>query len=246
MIDELLLPSTDQEGSLQHRAVRRTRSPVYEEDTTTPESDAGSGTVSESSTSQSTRPSLNTHQSSPGSHIISPVLSLCRARARALTIAGTSEVSRTERGKIQGTYGDGCSNGDGYESRFSRRVKEKLREVHVHDYESPREPSNQVVEPRASAEDAERNGKQKYWVRHNGGLQMTDQMPVPLSHSHGPSNIEDPASPARSNLSPTKPLHVRTAKPRLLGPRKPNVASAPGSVMERVRMIEGRGLQAKS
>ena len=76
---------------------------------------------------------------------------------------------------------------------------------------------------------------------------MTDQMPEPLSHSHGPSNIEDPASPpARSNLSPTKPLHVRTAKPRLLGPRKPNVASAPGSVMERVRMIEGRGLQAKS
>ena len=153
MIDELLY------GSLQHRAVRR--SSVYEEDTTTPESDVGSGTVSESSMSQSTRPSLNTHQSSPRSHIISPVTSLCRARARAQTTAGTSGVSRLNVDKNQGTRGGGYSNGGGYESRFSRRVKEKLREVHVHDYESPRAPSNQAVGQRASAEDAERtsNGK---------------------------------------------------------------------------------------
>jgi hypothetical protein len=166
----VLLPSTDQEGSLQHRAVRRTRSSVYEEeDPTTPDSDAGSGTVSESSISHSTRPSLNTHQSSPGTCIISPIPSLCLARARALNITGTSGFSRlkqTEGDRNQeGTYSDGCSNGDGrqdfrsYESRFSRRVKEKLREVHVYDYESPTEPSNQAVEPPASAKDAERKGE---------------------------------------------------------------------------------------
>ena len=162
----VLLPSTDQEGSLQHRAVRTTRSSVYEEeDPTTLDSDAGSGIVSESSISHSTRPSLNTHQSSPGTCIISPVPSLCLARARALNIAGTSGFSRliqTEGDRNQGTYSDECSNGDGrqdfrsYKSRFSRRVKEKLREVHVYDYELPREPSNQAVEPPASAEDAER------------------------------------------------------------------------------------------
>lgn len=165
----VLLPSTDQEGSLQHRAVRRTRSSVYEEeDLTTPDSDAGSGIVSESSISHSTRPSLNTHQSSPGTCIISPVPSLCLARARALNITGTSGFShleQTEGDRNQGTYNDGSSNGGGrqdfrsYESRFSRRVKEKLREVHVYDYGPPTEPSNQAVEPPASTEDAERRGE---------------------------------------------------------------------------------------
>ena len=235
MIDELLY---------QHRAVRRNRSSVYEEeDTTTPESDAGSGTVSERSMSQSTRRSLNAHQSSPRSQIISPVTSLCRARARAQTTAGTSGVSRLHSDKNQGTHGDGCSNGDGYESRFSRRVKEKLRGVHVHDYEPPRAPSNQAVEPRASAENAERNGKPDIIRCGTTALQMTDHGLLELpSRSHGPSNIEGPASPpASTNLSPTRPLLVRTAKPRKL-----NVAASPGSVMERVRMIEGRDLQAKS
>ena len=69
----------------------------------------------------------------------------------------------------------------------------------------------------------------------------------PLSRSQ-PSTIKDSVSPpadGNANLRRTKPLHVRNAKTRLLmGPRKINVAQTPGSVMERVRMIEG-DLQAK-
>lgn len=161
-------PSVDQEGSFQHRAVR-TRSPVYrEEDQTTPDSHAGSGTVSERPTSHSTRPSLNTHQSSPGNCIVSPVPSLCRARARARTITSTSGVSRrkqTEGDRNQVLYGDEGSNRDGrqdfrsYESPFARRVKERLREVHVHDYEPRREPSNRAVELPSPAEDVGRDGE---------------------------------------------------------------------------------------
>jgi hypothetical protein len=159
-----------EEGLFQHHSVRRTRSPVYkEDDTTISDSHAGSDTVSESSTSHSTRPSPNTYQSSSGSCIVSPEPSLCRAHARALTITGTSGFShleRTEGDGNQGIYGDGCSSVDGrqdfrsYESPFSRRVKEKQREAPVYDYESPREPGNQVVELPASAEDAERSNRQ--------------------------------------------------------------------------------------
>jgi hypothetical protein len=64
----------------------------------------------------------------------------------------------------QGVHGDGCSNGDGrrdfwsYESPFSRRVKEKLREAHVSNSEASRGPSNQAVDLLVSDEDAGRYG----------------------------------------------------------------------------------------
>jgi hypothetical protein len=163
------LPNLDQEeGSFQHRALR-TRSSVYkEEDTTMPDSHAGNITVSERSMNHSSRPSLNTHQSSPGHCIVSPAPSLYRARARARTITGTSGVSRrkqTEGDRNQCIYDDGYSNEDGrqdfrsHESPFARRVKERLREVHVYDHESLREPSNQAVELPVSTGDAGRHGE---------------------------------------------------------------------------------------
>ena len=165
---ETQFPSMDQEeGSFWRRPILQTRSPVYrEEDTTIPDSHAGGDTVSESSSSHSTQPSPNTLQSSPGSCIVSPEPSLCRAHARALTITGTSGFSRLKQAEgegNQGTYGDGCSNVDGrqdfrrYESPFSRRVQEKLRDAHVYDHGSPGESSNQTAELPAWTEDPERN-----------------------------------------------------------------------------------------
>jgi hypothetical protein len=124
-------------------------------------------TVSGNSTSHRTRPSSNAHQSSPGSYIVSPVPSLFRARARALTITNTAGLSRlggTDGDRNQGVHGDGCLNGDGrryfrsYESPFSRRVKEKLREAHVSNSEASGGPSNKTVDLLASDEDADRYG----------------------------------------------------------------------------------------
>jgi hypothetical protein len=166
---ETQFPSMDQEeeGSFRQRPIRRTRSPVYkEEDTTIPDSHAGSDAVSERYTNHGTQPSPNTHQSSPGSCIVSPDSSLYRAHTRALTITGASGFSRlkqTEDDGNQGIYGDECSNVDGrqdfrrYQSPFSRRVKEKLRAAHVYDHGPPGESSNQAVDLPTWTEDAERN-----------------------------------------------------------------------------------------
>ena len=63
----------------------------------------------------------------------------------------------------------------------------------------------------------------------------------PLSHPQeqsviNASSVDRDAGPCR-----IKPLYARTAKTKsLMGPRKINVAPAPGSVLDRVRMIEGR------
>jgi hypothetical protein len=62
----------------------------------------------------------------------------------------------------------------------------------------------------------------------------------PLSHPQVQSVIN--ASHVNRDAGPCriKPLYARTAKTKsLMGPRKINVAPAPGSVMDRVRMIEG-------
>jgi hypothetical protein len=155
-----------EEPSFRHRA--GVRSSLFKEgDRTSTECHAGGSTVSGNSTSHRTRPSSNAHQSSPGSYIVSPVPSLFRARARALTITSTSGLPRsggTDGDRNQGVHGDGCSNGDGrryfrsYESPFSRRVKERLREAHVSNSEASGGPSNQAVKLLASDEDADRYG----------------------------------------------------------------------------------------
>ena len=77
----------------------------------------------------------------------------------------------------------------------------------------------------------------------------SDRTIAPPYHSE-PLGVQDP--PTRStyyadrdrSVRQIKPLYVRTAnKPKLLmGPRRPNTASALGSVMDRVRMLEGRDL----
>lgn len=227
-----------EEPSFRHRAGIRS-SLFKEEDRTSIECHAGGSTASRNSTTHRARPPSNAHQSGPGSYIVSPVPSLFRARARALTITNTSGLSRlrrTDGDRNQGVHGD-YSNGNGrryfrsYESPFSRRVKEKLREVRVSDSEASRQPSNQAVDLFASDEDADRYGSPEI-------------LECP-SHPQGSSNIRDVASsPASCTKLPViKPLRVRTAKPRLLmGPRNPNVATSPGSVMDKVRMIEGRDL----
>jgi hypothetical protein len=148
-----------EEPSFRHRA--GIRSSLFKE------KEGRTSTVSGNFTSNRTRPSSNDHQSSPGSYIISPVPSLFRARARALTITGTSGLSPlggTNGDGNQDVYGDGRSNGDArrdfrsYESPFSRRIKEKLREAHVSNSEASGRPSNQAVDLLASDEDADRYG----------------------------------------------------------------------------------------
>lgn len=152
-----------EEPSFRHRA--RTRPPLFKEkdDRRGTKCHAGGSTVSGNFTSHKTRPSSNARQSSPGSYIISPVPSLFRARARALTMTGTSGLPRlegTDRDRDHGVHGDGCSNGDvrrdfrSYGSPFSRRIKEKLREAHVSNTEVPGGPSNQAVDLLASGEGA--------------------------------------------------------------------------------------------
>jgi hypothetical protein len=154
-----------EEPSFRYRA--GIRSSLFKEDRTSTECHTGGSTVSGNSTSHGTRPSSNAHQNSPGSYIVSPVPSLFRARARALTITSASGLSRfggTDSDRNQGVHGDGCSNGDGRrnfqscESPFSRRVKEKLREAHVSNSEASGGPSNQAVDLLASDEDADRYG----------------------------------------------------------------------------------------
>ena len=148
---------TREEPSFRHRA--GIRSSLFKEDRTS--------TMSGNSTTHRTRTSSNAHQSSPGSYIVSPVSSLFRARARALTITSTSGLSRsggTDGDRNQDVHDDGCSNGDGrryfrsYESPFSRRVKERLREAHVSNSEASGGPSNQAVDLLASDENADRYG----------------------------------------------------------------------------------------
>ena len=154
-----------EEPSFRHRA--RIKSPLFkEEDRTGAECHAGVSTVSGNYTSNRTRPSTNTYQSRPGSHIVSPVPSLFRARARALAITSTSGLLRsggTHGDGSQGVHGDRFSDGDGrrdfrsYESPFSWRVKEKLREAHVSNPEaSGGQPSNQAVDLLASDADVDR------------------------------------------------------------------------------------------
>lgn len=154
-----------EEPSFRHRT--GIRSSLFKEDRISTECHAGGSSVSGNSTSHRTRPSSNAHQSNPGSYIVSPASSLFRARARALTIASTSGLSHlggADGDRNQGAHGDGCSNGDGrryfrsYESPFSRRVKEKLREAHVSNSETSGGPSNQAVDLLASDEDADRDG----------------------------------------------------------------------------------------
>ena len=152
-----------EEPAFRHRA--RIRSPIFkEEDRRSTECHAGGSTVSGNPTSHRTRPSSNAHQSSPGSYIFSPVPSLFRARARALAITGLSR-GGTDGDRSQGVPGDGYLNGDGtrrnfrsYESPFSWRVKEKLRETHISNSEVSGGPSPQAMDLLASDEDAHRYG----------------------------------------------------------------------------------------
>ena len=153
-----------EEPSFRHDA--GTRSSLFKEENGTGiECHVGGSTVSGNSTSHRTQPSSNVHPSSPGSYIVSPVPSLFRARARALTITNASGLSRlgeTDSDGSQGVHGDGCSNGDGgryfrgCESPFSRRVKKKLLETHVFNSEVSGGPSNQAVDLLASDEDVNR------------------------------------------------------------------------------------------
>ncbi|KAI0304559.1 hypothetical protein BC826DRAFT_976891 [Russula brevipes] len=168
----------------------------------------------------STHGSSIANQSNSGNRIVSPIPSLRRARARALTIGGTSGYSRQEQKELeggvrtQGSHSDEPPDEDdrwdlrSRESPFSSRVKEKLRQVHAYDEESPREPFKQAVRLPA----------------------LLDTLPARASYVDGDGPLHR-----------TKHLHIRNAKSRsLMGPRERKVAP-PGSVMDRVRSIEGRG-----
>lgn len=241
-----------EEGSSHHLAVSGTKSP---EGTSRADSQAGRGSsVSESSMSNDTRALSNTPQLSPGDCITSPTPSLCRARDRALVITGTSGFSRLGQAGPQGNQdvqGNGRPNGDSkrdvrsYESPFSRRVKEKLRQVQAHTNESPREPGKRTV---PSAKDAERDCERE--IRGENLILVVahwcvlNDLPLalePLAHSQEQSDINASSIDRDTGLRRIKPLYVHRARPRLLmGPRKINMAPTPGSVMDRVRMIEGR------
>jgi len=146
-----------EEQSFQRRAVSSTRSLKHKGDMTSPNFQSG-GTASERSmNNSSTQASSITNQSNSGNRIVSPIPSLRRARARALTISGTSGYSRQEQKELeggvrtQGSHSDEPPDEDdrwdlrNRESPFSSRVKEKLRQVHAYDEESPREPFKQAV-----------------------------------------------------------------------------------------------------
>ncbi|KAI9512502.1 hypothetical protein F5148DRAFT_992221 [Russula earlei] len=210
---------------------------VKKEDVAAPDAPAGGGIIPENSVSDDTDASPKTQENTPGTRIVSPVPSLCQARSNALPIAGSSRYSHVEQTKLQGgvrnqgSHGDRCSNGGGTrdfrtnESPFSRRVKEKFEQIHAYGQESHSELSQPTAEPHTSAE-----------------------IEAPPSHTE-PLDIKDPSTRSVLHLDGDKsvrrirPLYVGTAGPKLLmGPRKLNTAPAPGSVMDKVRMIEGRRL----
>jgi hypothetical protein len=148
-----------EEWSSHHPAVSGTRSPGA---TTRAGSQAGrSSGVSESSMSDDSRALSSISQLSPGDCNTSPTPSLCRARDRAWVITGFSRLGQAGlRGDVtnQDVQGNEHTNGDSkrdfrsYESPFSRRVKEKLRQVQAHTDESPRELGKRTA---PSAKDAE-------------------------------------------------------------------------------------------
>jgi hypothetical protein len=123
------------------------------EDRTSQDRQERNSTASEGSISNVTR-TLDPCQSSPGNCIVSPIPSLCRAHARALTITSTSGLLCLEEkglrggGNVQNAYNDTSSedaqdeNGKrsfrSHESPFTRSVKEKLRQAHAYNEESPR------------------------------------------------------------------------------------------------------------
>jgi hypothetical protein len=257
-----------EERPLQHRATSTVRTPKYKrEDRASQDPQAGSSTVSGSSISNGTRAS-DPGQSNPGSCIVSPIPSLCRARARALTIASTSRFLRLEQtelrrdGRVQNAYDDTPSvdasdeNGGrsfrSQESPFTRRVKEKLREAHAHNEELPRKPSQQTAELHALAGECKRELE-------TPGTKFESLSPVrvftvagfhnlePLLHEQEQLKAMDsstqpaPCADGEVNLRRTHPLNLRSNKPKLLmGPRKHKLPPAPGSVMDRVMILEGR------
>jgi len=152
-------PLTDRE----HRAVGSARSSVHEEGgTASPDAQAGGGAMPEHSMND-TRALSTTYQNGHGNYVVSPTPSLCRARARALMITGASGISHFEQPQTQGgvrnqdVHGSGHLNDSedgrrdfrGYESPFSRRVKDKTRRVQAHR-------SKRTVELPSSAKDTER------------------------------------------------------------------------------------------
>ena len=150
-----------EERPLRHCAMSTIGTSNYKkEDRTSQDRQEGSSTTSEGCISNGTR-TLDPGQSSPGNCIVSPIPSLCRARARALTIASTSEFlcleeTRLRGGNVQNTHDDTSSKDAQYEngkrsfrsheSPFTRRVKEKLRQAHAYNEESPRKLSQQTAE----------------------------------------------------------------------------------------------------
>jgi hypothetical protein len=143
--------------SRQRHTVRRTGSHIHKEgETTSPDTQTSGDHVSQGSISNGVAALSNS--SSPRS-IVSPISSLYRARARALTITSTSVYSQEEQTELRGDFRGHSvqsSNKDdtrdfrSYESPFSRRVKEKSRQIHARGEEPHSEPSQRNVEPPAS------------------------------------------------------------------------------------------------
>jgi len=151
--------------------VSSVRSSVHEEgDTASPDVQAGGGAMPEHSMSNrdDTRALSTTYQNGHGNYVVSPTPSLCRARARAQIITGTSRPPHFEQPQTQGgirnqdVHGSGHLNEAGrrdvrgYESPFSRRVKEKTRQVQAYSENSPGKRSKLTVELPSSANNTER------------------------------------------------------------------------------------------
>ena len=144
--------------SREGHTIGETGSLVYkEEETTSPDTQTGGDRVSQSSISNGSAASSHTRQSSPRS-IVSPISSLYRAHARALTITSTSAYSHEKQAELRGGFRghgvqspneDDTHNFRSYESPFSRRVKEKFRQMHAHGEKPYSEPSQQNTEPPA-------------------------------------------------------------------------------------------------
>ena len=257
------IPSTEvprEERPLQHRATSAIRTLKYNrEDRTSRDSQASSNTMSESSISDDTRV-LDLDQSNSRSCIVSSMPSPCRARARALTIASRSGFLCLEQTELRGGGRVRSASHDTpdvnamdeerersfrrHESPFTRRVKEKLRQAHGYNEELSSKPNQQNTELRTPTGDGRRYCELQI-------LGANSSIPVACRHvlsdwllcleplSHEQEQLETMSASCTNReviLRRPEPL-----KPKLLmGSRKQKLPPAPGSVMDRVRILEGQ------
>ncbi|KAI0274990.1 hypothetical protein BC834DRAFT_24965 [Gloeopeniophorella convolvens] len=183
----------------------------------------------------------------------SPALSLRRARQRALTITGAPEVLHPRKQEeSQGVghmvlhgnnkYEDNTAKVRCYESPFAQRVREKLRQAHAGDHD---ETSLSTATTQYESLGTVDSGSSP-----SGSVSGTTSdrllFPHPPSdESEGlemscPSKTPESGGDAHVQLHRIAPYYQRTTRPDVVMPRRPKLVPAPGSVMDRVMMLEER------